>query len=190
MKKSSSKSPASDPLLAHIFSSQAGNPVHSWDLEQEGKQAEMFTRRMRPSMESVHVLSDKPHSHSSKAESCFPPSSLPFCCLPLITSQTGKAGAPRQRSDARHFLTGSVTRVLLHPKVADSLPARRSRPHWLHQAQAPRPCRAALPDLRSALPEHGPASGFGSWLERGLCPYLTGVGQTVSVWSRHKQKGK
>lgn len=128
MKKSSSKSPSLHPLLACMFSSQAGNPVRSWDSEQELKSSR---RGMHPGVESVCLLSDKPHSHSSKAASCFPSSSVPFCRLPLITSQTGKAGAPRRRSDTWHFLMGSARNVLLHPKVVDSLPARRSGSHRL-----------------------------------------------------------
>lgn len=148
MKNNSSKSPSFHPLLTHALSLQAGNPVRSWDLVHEGKGAEIFTRGMHPSVESVRLLSDQPHSHSSKAESCFP-SSVPFCHLPLIMSQTGKAGAPRRRSDTWHFLTGRARNVLLHPKVVDGLPARRSRSHW------PVPCvgsQAVLSCPTSTLP--------------------------------------
>ena len=143
MKNSSSKSPSSHSLLARVFSSQAGNPVRSWDLEQEGKRAEIVLRGMHPGVESVRLVSDKPHSHSSKAESCFPSSAVPVCRLPLIMSQTGRAGAPRWRSDTWHFVTGSAKNVLLHPTVVDSFAARRSGSHRLHQAQGPGLCRAA-----------------------------------------------
>lgn len=128
---SSSNSPSLHLLLTHVFSSQAGNLVHSWGLEQEGKPAEIVTQGMHPCVESVCLLSDKPHSHSSKPESCFP-SSVPFCCLALIMSPTGKAGASRWRSDTWHFLMGNG-RTVLHSNAVDSLPAQRSRSHWLHQ---------------------------------------------------------
>lgn len=141
---------------------------------------------MHPGVESVRLCSDQPRSRSSKAESCFP-SSVPFCCLPLIVSQTGKAGAPRRRSNTWHFLTGRARNVLLHPKVVDSLPARRSRSHRLHQEQVPGPCRAARPPHCPTGAR--PATGFGSWLERGLCPHLTEVRQIVSPWPLNKQRG-
>lgn len=119
MKNSSFKS-LLHPLLACVSSLQVGNPVLSWDLEQEGKQTEIVTLGMRPGVESVPFLSDKPHSHSSKAKRCFPSSSVPFCCLPLIMSQTGKAGAPCWRWDTWHFLLESARNISLHTKIVDN----------------------------------------------------------------------
>lgn len=151
MKNSSFKSP-SHPLLGCVSSLQAGNPVLSWDLEQEEKQTEIVTLGMCPGVESVPFLSDKPHSHSSKAKSCFPSSSVPFCCLPLIRSQTGKAGAPRWRWDTWHFLLESARNILLHPKIVNSLPAQGSRSHWVHQVSGPGPGTAQHPLCHAQTP--------------------------------------
>lgn len=177
MKNNSSKSPSLHPLLTHALSLQAGSPVHSWDLVHEGKGAEIFTRGMHPGVESVRLLSDQPHSHSSKAESCFP-SSVPFCRLPLIMSQTGKAGAPRRRSDTWHFLTGRARNVLLHPKVVDGLPAWRSRSHRLYHAWGPGLCRAARPLLCPA----GEHPRLRLWQPAGVWPL------TVSQRSQTKSQ--
>lgn len=131
---------------------------------------------MRPGAESARLLSDKPHSHSSKAESWFPPS-VPFCHLPLIMSQRGKAGAPRSRSDTWHFLMGSTRNLLLQPEVVDSLPAWRSRPHWLHQAHVPGPCCAAQPPLH---PDRaGPSPRFGS----GCCMASVSISEKLDKQS-------